>query len=234
MSTIAIFGAGPALGLSVGRRFGQEGFNVALVARDQGRLDALIGELAADGVVAAGFSADLTDRGTTLAAADAIEARFGPIDVLEYSPAADSELRKSPSEVDVATMTPILEGFVLTPVALVNRMLPGMLERGTGGLLFALGASAKYPRTWLASAGVALSGLRNYVHTLHEELAPKNVYAGALIIGALIENSAAHRNASVWGTNLPVVTAEDLADRYWDMYVKRDRIEDEVPLPSPA
>jgi hypothetical protein len=25
-----------------------------------------------------------------------------------------------------------------------------------------------------------------------------------------------------------VVTAGDLADRYWDMYVKRDRAEDEV------
>ena len=233
MSTIAIFGAGPALGLSVARRFGREGFNVGLVARDPGHLDALVGELADDGVHAAGFAADLTDRAATLDAADAIQARFGAIDVLEYSPAGDIDLRKTPSEVDVVTMTPLLESFVLTPVALVARVLPAMVERGTGGLLFALGASAKYPRAWLASAGLALSGLRNYVHTLHEELAPKNVYVGALIIGALIEGSAAHRNAAAWG-DVPVVTAADLADRYWDLYVKRDRIEDEVPPPDPA
>jgi hypothetical protein len=37
-----------------------------------------------------------------------------------------------------------------------------------------------------------------YVHTLHAELAPKGVYAGTLLIGALIEGSEAHRNASAW------------------------------------
>jgi hypothetical protein len=31
-----------------------------------------------------------------------------------------------------------------------------------------------------------------------------------------------------------VVTAADLADRYWDMYVKRDGPEDEVPTVNPA
>ena len=48
----------------------------------------------------------------------------------------------------------------------------------------------------LASGGMVLSGLRNYVHTLHAEVAPKGVYAGTLLIGALIEGSEAHRNAS--------------------------------------
>ncbi|HWE88675.1 MAG TPA: SDR family NAD(P)-dependent oxidoreductase [Pseudonocardiaceae bacterium] len=230
MRTIAIFGAGPALGLAVARRFGREGFRVALVARDQGRLDDMVGMLAGEGVEAAGFQADLTDRAAALNAADAIEARFGSINVLEYSPAGDASIMKSPSEIDVATVTPLLDKFLLTPVALVRRVLPGMLERGDGGLLFALGAAAKYPMPHLASAGIVVAGLRNYVHTLHAELGPKNVYAGALLIGALIEGSEAHRNASAWGgeQRLAVVSAEDLAQRYWDLYVKRDHVEDEV------
>jgi hypothetical protein len=70
-----------------------------------------------------------------------------------------------------------------------------------------------------------------YVHTLHAELGPKGVYAGVLLIGALIEGSEAHRNASAWsagGEQLAVVSADDLAGRYWDMYSQRDRIEEEV------
>lgn len=230
MRTIAIFGAGPALGLAVARRFGREGFRVALVARDQGRLDGMAGQLAGEGVEAAGFQADLTNCGAALDAADAIQARFGPIDVLEYSPGGDGSLRKCPSQIDVATLAPLLDKFVLTPVALAERVLPGMLERGDGGLLFALGASAKYPMPRLASGGMVLSGLRNFVHTLHAELGPENIYAGALVIGALIEGSPAHRNASAWGgeQHLAVVPAEDLAERYWDMYLKRDRVEEEV------
>ena len=50
--TIAVFGAGPGMGRSVARRFGREGFQVALVARNQTRLDAYTGELAADGISA--------------------------------------------------------------------------------------------------------------------------------------------------------------------------------------
>ena len=57
------------------------------------------------------------------------------------------------------------------------------------------------------------------------------MYVGALLIGALIEGSGAHRNASARSTGereLAVVPADDLAGRYWDMYLKRDRVEDEV------
>jgi hypothetical protein len=42
-----------------------------------------------------------------------------------------------------------------------------------------------------AGGGVAQSALRSYVHTLHAELGPEGVYAGALLIGALIEGSEA-------------------------------------------
>jgi hypothetical protein len=81
--------------------------------------------------------------------------------------------------------------------------------------------------------GIALSALRNYVHTLHAELGPQGVYAGALLIGVVIKGSEAERAASQW-RGATVMPAEDLADRLWDMYLKRDRPEDEVLPPSRA
>lgn len=228
MTTIAIFGAGPGLGLAVARRFGREDFTVALAARNQGKLDTMVSSLAGEGIQAAGFTADLTERAGVLRAVDAIEARFGPIDVLEYSPDGDGNLRRQASQIDTAVMEPLLATYVMTPVALVSRVLPGMRERGNGRLLFALGAAAKYPVPQLASAGMALSGLRSYVHDLHTELAPSGVYAGALVIGALIEGTPAHQNASAWGSDVPVVAADDLAEREWDMYLNRDRAEEEI------
>jgi NADP-dependent 3-hydroxy acid dehydrogenase YdfG len=227
VKTIAIFGAGPGLGQAVARRFGREGFRVALVARDASRLESMASDLAGEGVEAAWFRADLTDQAAALGAVDAIQARFGPVDVLEYGPTPGQHLRRVASELDVAAVAPLLDLYVLTPVALVGRMLPGMLERG-GGLLFAMGAAAKYPSPRLAG-GMVLSSLRNYVHTLNAELGPRNVYAGSLVIGALIEGSAAARNPSAWGNGqIPVVAAGDLAERCWDMYAKRDRAEEQV------
>ncbi|HSZ40703.1 MAG TPA: SDR family NAD(P)-dependent oxidoreductase [Trebonia sp.] len=240
MNTIAVFGAGPALGMAVARRFGREGFRVALVARDRDHLDGMAGELARAGVMAAGFQADLTDGAATAETASTIADRLGPIDVLEYNPARPAgSPRVGPSGIDVAIASSLLNKVVLPPVALVGQVLPGMLERGSGALLFTLGASAKYPMPRLARSGMAGAALRSYIHALHVELAPRGVYAGTLLIGALIEGSAAHRNAAAWradtgGQPLTVVSADDLADRYWDMYVKRDRAEDEVPDMSAA
>ena len=48
MPTIAIVGAGPGLGLSVGRVFGKAGFEVALVARSHETIDQLLPLLRAD------------------------------------------------------------------------------------------------------------------------------------------------------------------------------------------
>ena len=41
MTTVAIVGAGPGLGAATARRFGSEGFEVALVSRSRERVDAL-------------------------------------------------------------------------------------------------------------------------------------------------------------------------------------------------
>src|SRR5690242_8271174 len=103
MATIAIYGAGPSLGHAVARRFGREGFQVALVARNRGDLDEKVRALADDGVEAAGFQADIADADEALRAVDEIEARFGAIDVLEHSPTPGA-LFAGPLELEPATV----------------------------------------------------------------------------------------------------------------------------------
>lgn len=63
MPTIAIVGAGPGLGLSIAKVFGGHGYDVALIARDKGKLDALVAELAETGITAEGFAADVAEAG---------------------------------------------------------------------------------------------------------------------------------------------------------------------------
>ncbi|WP_449372593.1 SDR family NAD(P)-dependent oxidoreductase [Arthrobacter psychrolactophilus] len=81
---IAIFGASTGLGVSMARRFGQEGFRVALIARRPERLESLVTELAADGIEAVAFPADLKVPRSIPALVAAIRERFGRIDVVEY------------------------------------------------------------------------------------------------------------------------------------------------------
>ena len=52
MKTIAIVGAGEGLGFSLAQKFGANGFQVALVARNKTKLDAMVERLKNEGIEA--------------------------------------------------------------------------------------------------------------------------------------------------------------------------------------
>ena len=79
MPSIIIVGAGPGLGLSLARQFGGHGFTVGLIARSREKLDQLTGVLAAQGITARGYPADVTDPAGLRAALDAARADLGPV-----------------------------------------------------------------------------------------------------------------------------------------------------------
>ena len=84
--SIVIVGAGPNLGLAIGRRFGREGLAVGLISRDPAKLDGLVGELEADGIQASAQAADIRDASALAGAIETLADRLGPVEVLEYSP----------------------------------------------------------------------------------------------------------------------------------------------------
>jgi NAD(P)-dependent dehydrogenase (short-subunit alcohol dehydrogenase family) len=116
MPTIAIVGAGPGLGLSIAKVFGRNGFSVALVARTETKLDALVAELGEAGIDATGFAADVMDRPSLAAAFTRIKERFGDIDVLEYSPAPHNPVpgitMAGPLEATVDNLQPQLDYYL--------------------------------------------------------------------------------------------------------------------------
>jgi NADP-dependent 3-hydroxy acid dehydrogenase YdfG len=217
MPVIAIVGAGPGLGLAIARRFGREGFKVALISRAQSRLDALAAELAADGIEAAGFAGDILDRPSLRAALAAAAERFGGIDVLEYSPAprdapADLE-RADVTQVTVENIQPQVEYYVYGGVTAAQAVLPGMLERGSGTLLFTTGASSLLAFPQMGNIGIGSAGLRNYVLALNAALADKGVYA-------------AHVPLATWiGSGGPETQPDTIAAIYWELYTSRDQAE---------
>ena len=225
--TLAVFGAGPGFGLAVARRFGRAGFRVALVARSAERLDSLVGQLAAEGIEAAGFAADLREYERLPSIVEAI----GPIDVLEYSPGGmnTTEGLAPVLDVDVASMAAPLDLLLYAPVRLVRAVLPGMLERGDGGILLTQAVSAVQPVNFAGNYGMVMAAARNYAHNLHTALADKGVYAGTMTIAGLIDRSdvaqAVAANPGMTEVEPELLDPDDLAETYWDMYTKRDRFE---------
>jgi NADP-dependent 3-hydroxy acid dehydrogenase YdfG len=134
MSTLAVVGAGPQLGMSIARRFTREGFSVALLARSREQLEKLAATLRDEGADAESFPSDIRDADGLRTALAAAEERFGGIDVLEFSPAPSlADLRNQPlvdaSEVTVESVLPEFDLYVRGGITAVRQVLPGMLSR---------------------------------------------------------------------------------------------------------
>nr|WP_042179598.1 SDR family NAD(P)-dependent oxidoreductase [Kibdelosporangium sp. MJ126-NF4]CEL13903.1 putative short chain dehydrogenase [Kibdelosporangium sp. MJ126-NF4]CTQ88271.1 putative short chain dehydrogenase [Kibdelosporangium sp. MJ126-NF4] len=215
--TIAVFGAGSGLGLATAARFVHAGFRVALVGRTQSTLDAVAARI--DGETRT-FTADVTDHGRLAE----VVAEIGPIDVLLSSATGMDEVLARPVGLEVAALRSQLELRLVAPVELTRLVLPSMLARGSGALLYATGVSAIEPVPMISNIGAAAAGLRNYVHTVREELAGTGVYAGLLLVGGMVRGSEAQRRFMA-DERVPMLDPRALAEDLWDMYTAGDQAE---------
>jgi NADP-dependent 3-hydroxy acid dehydrogenase YdfG len=220
MPAIAIVGAGPGLGASLGKVFGAQGFDVALISRSKANLDALAAGLTEQGVTAEGFAADVADAASLTAALAAAATRFGRIDVLEFSPYAGL-VQVSPADVTPGNLRPAIEELLYGAVTATQAVLPAMLDAGSGTLLYTTGGGAITPYPFLATLNAAQAALRNWVHNLHNTLAGNGIHAGTVAINAMITDNAP--------AGIPAIAPDDLAQAYWNLHTRRDHAEIVLP-----
>lgn len=223
---IAVLGAGTGLGASVAHRFGRQGFRIALVGRRKDRLEALAEDLAAKGIEAAPFAADLSDHTQVPALITTIRDHFGRIDVVEYGPIGGDHKFTPATELDATIIGDLVPLLLFTPIEVVRALLPEWIERGDGAFLLTHGYSAVQAHPRLSGVGPIMAAARNYAYSLHGELAEKGIYVGTLAVAAYIARSEIAESAlTTTESELPIVDPDDLAAHYWDMYVARDRVE---------
>jgi NADP-dependent 3-hydroxy acid dehydrogenase YdfG len=218
MTSIAIVGAGAGLGAAVARKFGAQGFSVGLISRNRSRVDALADQLAAEGVSAKGFVADVRDPASIAAALEQVTETLGPIEVLQYSPLPQKDFMRPVLETTPADMVGPVEFSIYGPIAAVHQVLPGMrfLGKNKGTILFVNGGSAVKPGRTVTGTSIAFAGQAAYAQLLNEELAAEGIQVSQLIIGGAIDGSD------------PKKSPEALAEQLWSLHTERDRFRVQV------
>lgn len=147
--TIVITGASAGVGRATARRFAADGARIGLVAREPERLQETVSEVEELGGEALACPADVSDADAVEHAADAVEARFGPIDVWINDAMATvfaPFLEITPEEYRRVTEVTYL-GFVNGTRAALRRMRP----RDSGTIL-QVGSALAYRSIPLQSA----------------------------------------------------------------------------------
>lgn len=206
MPVIAIIGAGPGLGAAVARRFGREGFSIALIARDLAKLDSIVAELGSEGVTAEAYSADVRVPAELEDALGRAAADLGPVSVLQYSPLPSRDYLKPVLELTPELATEAVQFSLLGLISSVRAVLPAMRESGDGSIILINGGTSVKARAGFAGTSVAFPAESAYGEMLHEALADEGVRVAQLVIPGAIPR-----------LQLPN-GIDDVADRIWDLH----------------
>uniref|UniRef100_UPI0010417C9B SDR family oxidoreductase n=1 Tax=Actinomadura roseirufa TaxID=2094049 RepID=UPI0010417C9B len=155
------------------------------------------GELRGAGGRAAAATGDLTDPGAAARALDELTSALGVPEVVVFCPLPDVALIRPVLETSAADVRDALALTVVGAAAVVRAVLPGMLERGSGALLFTNGGAAVRPSPERAVSAVAYAGLNAYLDLLARTLPERGVRVGRVTIVGPVGPGLAHEPAAV-------------------------------------
>lgn len=182
MPTLAIVGAGPGLGAAVARRFGREGYAIALISRDQAKLDAMAEDLAKEGFTARGFAADVLDPAALTGALTQAAAELGPIEALQYSPLPFRSFLTPVLETSPEVYLEALRFSVMGLIHATRAVIPAMQAASKGAIILINGGTSVKSRPDFAGTSVAFPGESAYGEMLHDYLAPHGIRVAQLVI----------------------------------------------------
>ena len=166
-----IVGAGPQLGASCGKRFGEAGFVPVLSSRNPEKLKALAA--AQPGAIA--FPCDATDEAAVNEMVDGIEADIGAIECCVYNPGAGFQrapVIEQAAERFEAVWRSIAMGGFLVGRAVARKMVP----RGRGTIIFTGATASLRGGPGFAAFASGKFALRALAQSMARELQPQGIH----------------------------------------------------------
>jgi short-subunit dehydrogenase len=165
--TALVTGASGGLGTHIARGLAREGMNIVVSGRREDALSAVAAELTGFGVKAAAVPADLSDLSEVDSLIDRSEAALGPIDLLVNN--AGVEITSAFSSYTRAELTSMIDLNLTAPLLLTHRLVPGMLARGHGHVVFISSAAGKIGPAYGEPYAATKAGLIGLTQSLRGE-----------------------------------------------------------------
>ena len=174
-----LIGFGPGLGTAYAETFRDAGYDLALLSRSGGEIEATEG-------IAKGFACDASNPDSVQSTLLAVAEEMGrPVDVLIYN--ADLKTFGPYEEVSIEAFEQSWRVSVLGLYAAVRQLGPEMTARGEGAIIVSGATAALRGAVWTTALAPSKSSQRILAQSLAKQLGPKGVHVGYIVIDGVID-----------------------------------------------
>lgn len=178
----AVTGAASGIGLECARTLLAEGATVVLIDRAEDRLNALCAEF---GPNAKPLVIDLMDGAQVDGMAAAVEALAGaPLDILHAN--AGAYIGGPAAEGDADAWDRMLHLNINAAFRCVRAVLPGMIERKTGDVIFTSSVAGVVPVVWEPVYTASKFAVQAFLHATRRQVSQHGIRMGAVLPGPVV------------------------------------------------
>lgn len=177
----AITGAASGIGLECARTLLAEGATVVLIDRAADRLEKLCDEL---GPQAKPLVIDLLDGAQVDGMAARIEEIAGPLDILHAN--AGAYIGGAAAEGNPDDWDRMLNLNINAAFRCVRAVLPGMIERKSGDIIFTSSVAGVVPVVWEPIYTASKFAVQAFLHTTRRQVSQHGIRMGAVLPGPVV------------------------------------------------
>ena len=216
--TIIVIGAGPGLGFGVAKKFGKEGYFVILVARNQESLVKMSEELNIENVDNTFAIGDSSKGEKFKEVLEGIKSEFGTPDVVIYNVGITAP---DPENLTSEDLMHHFKTDVVGAWTTVKVFADEEFAGKKGAIIFTGGGLSLYPADGFIPLSIDKAALRSMAYILNNKFKDKGIFVGTVTVCGSINGDE-------------YFSAEKIAEMYWQMNKKRDKVEYAYEYPEVA
>ena len=176
-----VTGASQGIGRSCALKLATAGANVAVAARNQGKLDELVSEITAAGGKAAAFALDVSDEEQIKSACKAAIAQFGKIDILVNNAGVTRDqlvMRMKRADWDAVLSTNLTSAYLC-----IQQVVGSMLKQRWGRIVNITSVFGQMGQAGQANYAASKAGLIGLTMAVAREIGSRNITCNAVAPG---------------------------------------------------
>ena len=209
MKTIFVIGAGKGLGNAAGHKFGENGFRVVLMSRNEASLKEYERSFKAEGIDVHTKRIDVTDNAGTARVLSETVNEFGTPDVLLYNVGITRPDSDEAGGIDAEVLKSRYQSDVVGAYNCMSLIANDEFARKNGAILITGGGLAMYPSADYLPLSMDKAALRAMVQALHPVMKERGIFLGILTVCNVIAPGS-------------TCAPEILAGKFWEQYDSRN------------